>query len=101
MSDKNKAEYTEIRRESIEYSHSPAIENMNHLVSALNDNAIVPESEKETTTCVLMALPKTVHIYILSFLGGTQEELRELPLVSKRFYQDCKEHLCVKVLLQQ
>jgi len=50
------------------------------------------ESETETTaSALLMALPQTVRIFILSFLGETQEELRELPLVSKQFYKDCKE----------
>ena len=38
-----------------------------------------------------MAFPKSVRIFILSFLGETQDELRELPLVSKQFYHDCKE----------
>ena len=79
---------------------------MNPLVSALTHHDLVFESETETTTSVpalattdienrflytLMVLPKTIRVYILTFLGETQEELRELPLVSKQFYKDCKE----------
>ena len=79
--DNSKAVYTQNRRKSTD-SHSPGIANMNPLVLALNYRDIVS---------LLMVLPKTVRIYILTFLGETQEELRELPLVSKQFYNDCKE----------
>ena len=93
MSGNNKAVFKKIRRESIDYSQSPGIANMNPLISALNNHDIVSETETTTTTtsALLIALPKTVRIFILSFLGETQEELRELPLVSKQFYKDCKE----------
>ena len=40
-----------------------------------------------------MPLPKGVRMYILNYVGETnnQEKLRELPLISKQFYKDCKE----------
>jgi len=43
-----------------------------------------------SSVLTLMGLPVTLRIYILNFLGETQEELRTLTVISKAINKDCK-----------
>ena len=52
---------------------------------------IEAKKNKRKQLSSLISLPDSIRVYILNYLGGqTQDELTNLTLVSKQFYNDCK-----------
>ena len=58
------------------------------------DQQAPPKKENSiivTSGCAYMDLPTPLRVHTLNYLGETQEELRTLTVLSKKFNEDCKQ----------
>ena len=58
------------------------------------DQPAQPKKKKSivvTSGCAYMDLPTPLRVHTLNYLGETQEELRTLTVLSKKFNEDCKK----------